>query len=137
VHAEDGSKEPPSSEQASAFQYLLDHEKETQTAVVQAIFQAYPELADSADYNEDADEKLPLVLEAVDQLRGMIGISDVHVLNVAKDGLAYVGFGFGCVWESEHGLGVMTHRGRVVNVGDAYASFQIPRGAEQDAGENE
>jgi hypothetical protein len=26
------------------------------------------------------------------------------------------GFGFGCVWEQEHGLGVMTHRDRVVDL---------------------
>jgi hypothetical protein len=30
---------------------------------------------------------------------------------------------FGCVWEEEHGAGVMTHIGRVIATGQAHCSF--------------
>lgn len=50
-----------------------------------------------------------------------------RVLSVEKDGEAYIGFEFGCPWDREHGLGVMTHAGRVVEVGQADTSFNWPR----------
>jgi hypothetical protein len=62
----------------------------------------------------------------------LIGLSSVHVLSVAKDGIAYIGFEFGCTWDGEHGLGVMTHRDRVIEVGGADTSF-LAWIAEQDA----
>ena len=34
-----------------------------------------------------------------------------------------MGFKFGCTWDDEHGLGVMTHRGHVVEVGGADTAF--------------
>ena len=37
--------------------------------------------------------------------------------------IAYIGFELGCVWDEEHGLGVMTHRDRVVDVGGADTAF--------------
>ena len=60
------------------------------------------------------------------------GLSNVHVLRVARDGIAYVGFEFGCAWEEEHGLGVMMHRDRVVAAGGADVSF-LEWIAEEDA----
>jgi hypothetical protein len=116
---------PPSPEQATAFQLLLDEEKAIGDSVLQEIFDHYPEwkdeYADATD-DEEADEVMP-DLESADQLRQLMGLSNVHILRVAKDGIAYVGFEFGCVWEREHGLGVMTHGDRVVAVGGADVSF--------------
>jgi Domain of unknown function (DUF6985) len=57
------------------------------------------------------------------ELRPLIGLSNVHVLSVVRDGAAYIGFEFGCVWDDEHGAGVMTHLGRVVATGQAAVSF--------------
>ena len=56
-------------------------------------------------------------------LAPLMGLSGVHVLAVTRDGAAYIGFEFGCVWDGEHGAGVMTHRGQVVATGQADVSF--------------
>ena len=37
--------------------------------------------------------------------------------------MAYVGWEFGCTWDDEHGLGVMTHGNPIVNVGAADIAF--------------
>jgi hypothetical protein len=58
-----------------------------------------------------------------DDLRPLVGLSAVHVLNVFRDGAACIGFGFRCVWYEEHGAGIMTHLGRVIAVGQADCSF--------------
>ena len=43
--------------------------------------------------------------------------------NIAKDGIAYVGLEFGCEWDSEHGMGVMLHRDRILELSQADSSF--------------
>jgi hypothetical protein len=53
----------------------------------------------------------------------VIELSCIHVMKEAKDGVAYIGFGFGCTWDREHALGFMTHCGRVVEVGGFDTSF--------------
>jgi len=127
---------PPVGEQARAFGLLLENERAVADSVLRAILAAYPGLRDAYDYDEEEVAELMPDIERAEQLRGLIGLSHVHVLNVAKDGIAYIGFEFGCTWDDEHGLGVMTHRGRVVEVGGADTSF-LEWIAGQDAESNE
>jgi hypothetical protein len=58
-----------------------------------------------------------------EQLKNLIGLSQIHLLNVSKDEVAYVGYQFGCSWDDEHGLGFMTHKDRIIDFGGADKSF--------------
>ena len=40
-----------------------------------------------------------------------------------KEGFTAIGFGFHCKWDEEHGLGVLTHKGKVMEVGAAETGF--------------
>lgn len=125
VPENDERRSHPTVEQEVAFKYLLDNEAAVAASVLQALFNKYP--TEKAAYaeaysEEEAEETLPDIADP-SGLRALIGLSNVHVLSVAKDGAAYVGFEFGCVWEEEHGAGVMTHMGRVIKVGQADTSF--------------
>ncbi len=138
VHPKDHQAQtPPLPEQVEAFRFLLENEGAVAQSVLQGIFAKYPEWRElflDADFRDDDEEEEDLIpeIERPEQLRTLIGLSIVHVLNVAKDGTAYTGFEFGCTWDEEHGLGVMAHRGRVVEVGGADTSF-LEWIAEQDA----
>jgi hypothetical protein len=116
-------EQPPTAEQGAAFRYLLDHEEAIRDAVLRAIFTAYPAWREEYGFAEDEGEELMPVLEREEQLRALLGLSIVHVLAGAKEGAAYVGFELGCTWEEEHGLGVLTHKERVVTLGHADVSF--------------
>ena len=67
-------------------------------------------------------------------LEEMITLSTVHLLNVYREDMAYVGYEFTCPWEEEHGLGVMMHGDRVVSIGHADQSF-LTWVAREDGGE--
>jgi hypothetical protein len=67
------------------------------------------------------------VLQNPSDLKPLMGLSTVHIGDVEKDGFAYIGFEFGCNWEEEHGLGVMTHKDRIIEVGDAETAFDAWR----------
>jgi len=47
---------------------------------------------------------------------------------VEKDGIPYVGFEFGCTWDEEHGLGVLMHGTRTVEIGDTAMDCERRRG---------
>lgn len=123
IVADDDMRMPPRPEQARAFQFLLDNEQAVSSAVLAAVFSEYPSPRDFYGYDEEEAAELMPEIEQAEQLGSLIGLSGIHVLAVAKDGFAYVGFEFGCTWDDEHGLGVITHRDRVVAVGGADASF--------------
>jgi hypothetical protein len=105
-------------EQVVAFRHLMDNEAAVASAVVRALVDYCP-----GDACDGDDEELLEVSEP-DDLRPLVGLSSVHVLNVVRDGVACIGFEFGCVWDEEHGAGVMTHLGRVIATGQAVSSFE-------------
>lgn len=106
--------QPPSPEQARAFQHLLDNETAVRDAVLQAIFAEYPKLREELGEWEEMPE-----IKRPEDLKNLIGLSWVHISGKPPGCLIAVGFEFGCTWDVEHGLGVLTHEGRVVEVGQA------------------
>lgn len=112
------AEQPPSAEQATALRHLLENERAICDAIVNAIFEEYPALRARLVQNGFADESEMPVIERPEQLRDHIGLGVVHVLKVVRDDAAYIGFEFGCTWDEEHGLGVMTHQGRLVELPD-------------------
>ncbi len=50
-------------------------------------------------------------------------LESVHVHNKWRDGLSYVGLIFSTGWDDGHGLGVLLHGDRVVQVGGADTAF--------------
>jgi hypothetical protein len=119
------STTPPSAEQAEACRYLLAHQDTVRDSILRAVFYEYPDYR-AAYYEDndldDSDGALP-VLDHPEELRELIGLSSVLIHHVTREGIAYVGYEFGCAWEEEHGLGAMTHRDRVVTVGGADVSI--------------
>ena len=113
----------PTTEQTAACQYLLDHQEAIQSAVLQKIFDGYPDLRASYGYDEEEAQEIMPDLVRPEQLKRFIGLSTVHLLSVAWDGVAYIGFEFGCTWDDEHGLGVMTHQKRIIEIGGADTAF--------------
>ncbi len=53
-----------------------------------------------------------------------MGLNQIHILSYAKDGVAYIGFEFGCNWDEEHGFGILMHKERIVEIGSAHLSFE-------------
>jgi hypothetical protein len=117
----DEERSNPTLAQSAAYTHLLKNQKQIQKAILLAIFERYPEYRASylADYDlDETDDRLP-ILKRHQQLKDLVGLSGVFVHTVEKDGIAYVGYEFGCDWEEEHGLGAMMHMDRVVEIGDA------------------
>lgn len=118
------AKARPTSEQVAAYRHLLDNEAAVAQAVGHALLEYYPGQREAylKGYGLTASAEVPEVTDLAG-LRSLVGLSSVHVLSLARDGVACIGFEFGCAWDEEHGAGVMTHRGRVIAIGQADCSF--------------
>ncbi len=104
-------------EQEAAYRWTIDRAGEMQRVVLDAIVAEWSRLVRA--WRRDA---LP---DQVDRgaLERLVSLTSVHIQWAHRDGVAYVGYGLACAWDAEHGLGVLTHRDRVVAVGGADTAF--------------
>ncbi|GAB4093183.1 DUF6985 domain-containing protein [Flaviaesturariibacter terrae] len=120
-------------EMIAAYEYMLKQQDSIRDTILAALQAKYPEMRQQYDYSaEEAAELMPEVTDAA-QFRDLIGLSWVHILDTSRDGQSYVGYEFGASWDEEHGLGVLTHKDRIVAIGDAETAFADWL-AEEDAG---
>ena len=130
---DEGSPRPPAPEQVAAYQHLKANEQAVTDAILRAVVREYNTLRRKGYFDEDdEDVKLPDVKKPAD-LKRHVGLNGLHVLDYAKAGHAYVGFDLHCTWDDEHGLGVLLHKSRVVEVGQADTSFDH-HAAKKDGG---
>jgi hypothetical protein len=126
------SEEAPTSVQVATLQEVVQRQADLLTPVLTAMRQRYaavrprylsvaPELASVMPPSPDAS--------AFARLHRLTAL---HVHSIRKNGRAYVGFSFRASWDPEHGLGVLMHGKRVVDVGGADTAF-IGWNAEQDS----
>lgn len=133
IYAPDRNESPPTEQDRASVQWLLDHEAAVASAILERLLAEYPRLQRLYDYERPDREALMPDVSSSKDFRQLIGLQNVHVLQLLKDGIPYVGYEFGCTWDEEHGLGVLLHGTRVVEVGDAQTSFTLWI-AEQDGG---
>lgn len=75
--------------------------------------------------NFDFDDNEFPKIESESILRQQIGLHTIHVHQTLNGEVPYLGYEFGCQWEEEHGLGVLMHGTRLVEVGFADAAFLL------------
>jgi hypothetical protein len=132
--APDGRDISPLTEQERAsVQWLLDHEGEVASAVLEGLLAEYPRLQRDYGYEGAERETYMPDVSSTEDFRQLIGLHGVSVHPLLKEGLPYLGYEFGCTWDGEHGLGVLMHGRRVVEVGDAGTAITLWI-AERDAG---
>jgi hypothetical protein len=122
----EGGKESPMTEQDRAsVQWWLDHEAEVSSAVLEGLLAEYPRLQQLYGYEGAERETCMPDVSRTEEFRRLIGLHNVHFVPLLKEGLPYVGYEFGCTWDGEHGLGVLMHGSRVVEVGGADTAFTL------------
>ncbi|MDB5292235.1 MAG: hypothetical protein JWL69_3476 [Phycisphaerales bacterium] len=118
---DDANPRPPAPEQVAAYAYLTENQAKVTDAVMKALLADYKKLR-KGWLKHDPELELPEI-ETVDDMRKNVGLGTLHMHDIARAGHAYIGLELGCTWDEEHGAGVLLHKGRVVDVGQADTSF--------------
>lgn len=140
ISSELGKRTALTAEQTAAIDYLRAHDVAIASAALGRVLKEYPRLRrdHNATVDDDDDDESVVAFERSigiggqrrlpairtrSGLRDVVSLGVVHVLDVAKHGLAYVGFELASEWDEEHGAGVLMHRRRVVAFGQADVAF--------------
>ena len=115
---EQGNQIVISQAQVNAVEYVMANAAQIRDLMLNAFWEKYPEWQEF--YGEDIPD-----LKSADDFKKYLGLSIVHILPSAQDGMAYIGYEFGCDWEEEHGIGVMTFRDKILEIGMADTAFDI------------
>ncbi len=103
-------------EQVNAINFLQDNSLKIRDEILNSLFNELPEI-------REIYEDLVPEINSVSDLKNFIGLSIIHIMESDKDGFAYIGYELGCDWDHEHGIGVMMHKDRVIEIGQADTSF--------------
>lgn len=115
---------PPDDGYLALVARVLADEAEVSASVKTGLLAAYPRLCDEmrAALPEAETEAMPDVSD-INDFKGLIGLHTLHIHGLEADGFPYTGYEFGCNWEDEHGLGILMHGSRLVEIGHADTAF--------------
>ena len=117
----------PTAAQERAFVQFLENQELVCTTVVKAIFDYYRREREMwCTGHAASDEILVPEVQSPDDLKRLIRLRKLRVLDLSKDGCSLIGFTFHCCWDIEHGLGVLVHGTRVVDVGENDITWNGP-----------
>jgi hypothetical protein len=127
---DDSRQSPPLPEQLAAVRKLVLDQGAVHAGVMEAVRTRYlavrPKYVEFArnhpDFMGDPEKSMPPDPDPETFAR-LLDLTGIYVHSIIAKGAAYIGFGFHAVWDPEHGIGVMTHAGRVVEVGGADTAF--------------
>lgn len=109
----------------SLVEKALELDPQVAPAVIDAVYRQYPSMQPEFGYEAEEQARFMPDLRSSSDLKRLISPSALYVHQIEKDGRPYVGYAFGCTWDIEHGLGVLMHGTRCVEVGGTDTSFLL------------
>lgn len=129
---DDQNPRPPAPEQLAAYAYLKEHQVEIRDKVLTAFLALFYKVSKQW-LKHDPDLELPKI-ETIEDMKENILFQCFYMHPYAKDGVAYTGLSFACTWDEEHGAGVLLHKDRIIDIGQAEQGFRTEE-CEADGGE--
>jgi hypothetical protein len=111
--------EPLNESEIASIEWAIANEALMSQSLLASLIEQYPSLQEQYDYPEPERSELMPSVGTVQDFRELIGLHSLNVHVLQKDGIPYVGFELGCTWDDEHGLGVLMHGTRVVEIAGA------------------
>lgn len=115
--------EPLTGQEKLLIRWFEQNEPSVSQAVKAGIIQwCSPQSPERSKF--DFGDDFPIIADEKD-LAKSVGLYAVNIHQLDVDGVPYIGYEFGCEWEDEHGLGVLMHGTRVVEIGFAHTAFLL------------
>lgn len=105
--------EDPYPEQQAALQFIINNQQQIAAAMIQRIKQELPGII--TDYGLEGETAFED--HSDENIKNLIGISEIRILIPSKDGIAYYDMPGGCNWDEEHGLNFLMHGTRIITFG--------------------
>lgn len=125
----DGSLDT-SPEQVNAYWYLIDHTQKMKSVVLEGLVHHFPRLlADDYEYYDVEEGGFPPISEIVPgyNFKAFIRLDSIDIMDIVKEDSAYVNWVFSCTWDEEHGFQIITHKDRIIDIGQEYDLWEIEK----------
>ena len=103
---------------SNAIEFLKQNQEEILTGILAEILKNYPKWQKIYDYPSETKSDFMPGISTPQELSELLELQNIYILDGAK-----IGFEFSCSRDMEHGLGVMTRKGEVINIGEAEVAF--------------
>ncbi|WP_228412571.1 DUF6985 domain-containing protein [Chryseobacterium sp. G0240] len=115
--------EEPTTEQQNGLVYVQENQAVILENILSELLKQYPDLQKTYNYPEENKSDFMPDVKDIHGFSNLLTPTYFYIMPVIKNGYPYIGFGFSCSWDSEHGLGIMTHKDRIVKIGGADTAF--------------
>ncbi|MCV9933248.1 hypothetical protein OIU80_13240 [Flavobacterium sp. LS1R47] len=127
--------EEHSVEHNNGIQYLQNNQTVILESILSDLLNKYPNLQEIYDYPQDEKEDFMPDISEIKDFADLLSPSTIYITSVFKDNNPYIGYMFSCSWDQEHGLGIMTYKNQVIEIGGADTAFST-WSAEEDLNKN-
>ncbi len=123
---EDGeSTEKENEKHKNGLKYLKENQMLVLNNILSELLEQYPSLQEKYNYSdEDKADFMPDITD-ISGFAMLLSPTNMYVFSEYKDDFPYIGIGFSCSWDEEHGLGVVVHKDKVIKIGDASDAFLL------------
>lgn len=115
----------PGKKHLNGINYLKNNQVQILESILNALLKKYPSLQELYDYSEEDKKDFMPDLTDIKGFSDLLSLGTFYVTSVYKDDIPYIGFLFSCSWDPEHGLGIMTHKDRIIKIDGADTAFSI------------
>ncbi len=98
----------------NGYDYLIKYQNEIRDGIVRTLREKFDRLKETYEWGED-DDVTP-ESQADFDFKLLIGPLSVSFHEESKNDIAYLEWHFQCEWDPEHGLAVITHEDRVIDL---------------------
>jgi hypothetical protein len=121
--------EPLSDHEVSLVKWVIDNQDAIHDATLKKLFEEYSSMRERAlDWfgKDEAKKSLPEI-RFPNQLKDIVGISSINVHRIEQDGRPFIGVELGCTWDAEHGVGILLHGDKPLEMGGADTAILLWR----------
>jgi hypothetical protein len=100
------------------------------SVVLDGLVHHFPRLlADDYEHYDVEEGGFPPLSQIVPgyEFKPFIRLDSIDIMNITKDDSAYVNWMFSCSWDEEHGFQIITHKDRVIDIGQEYDPWEIDK----------
>jgi hypothetical protein len=104
--------------QINAYHHLLENQYEIRDSIIRTLIEKFEWLKETYDWDSGDEPDVPRIPPPADfDFKPFIGPMSVNfVEEESKNNIAYLQWHFDCAWDPEHGLAVITHEARVIDL---------------------
>ena len=98
----------------NAYNHLLQNQYEIRDNIIRSLIEKFDWLKETYDWDQDDD--ITPETKADFNFKPFIGTQSLSFSEESRNDISYLEWLFYCVWDEEHGLAVITHQDRVIDL---------------------